>query len=60
MKPYYQDSAVTLFLGDCREIVPQLGKFDLLLAPEEWSKKSCNLLKTPCLTIAQKVLVFMR
>jgi len=31
MKPYYQDEYVTLYHGDCREVVPALGTFDLLL-----------------------------
>lgn len=31
MKPYYQDDAVTIYHGDCREIMPALGTFDLLL-----------------------------
>ena len=29
--PYYQDDAVTIYHGDCREILPQLARFDLLL-----------------------------
>ena len=29
--PYYQDDHVTLYHGDCREVLPGLGTFDLLL-----------------------------
>ena len=31
MKPYYQSGCVTIYHGDCLEIFPRLGRFDLLL-----------------------------
>lgn len=31
MKPYYQDDAVTIYLGDCREVLPTLGPVGLVL-----------------------------
>jgi site-specific DNA-methyltransferase (adenine-specific) len=31
MKPYYQHAGITIFCGDCREILPELPKCDLLL-----------------------------
>ena len=31
MKPYYEHAGITIFHGDCREILPQLPKVDLVL-----------------------------
>ena len=31
MKPYYDHNGITIYHGDCLEIVPTLGRFDLLL-----------------------------
>lgn len=32
MRPYYQDEYVTIYHGDCREILPHIGSVDLLLS----------------------------
>src|SRR5271154_6973796 len=31
VKPYYEHAGITIYHGDCREILPTLPKFDLLL-----------------------------
>ncbi len=42
MKPYYQDDACTIWHGDCREILPTLGKFDLLVADPNYGIKAAR------------------
>lgn len=38
-KPYYQDSAVTIYHGDSLELVPSLGRFDLMLTDPPYGIK---------------------
>ena len=38
MNQYYQDDFVTLYHGDCREIVPTLGRFDLVCTDPPYGK----------------------
>lgn len=48
MRPYYQDGYVTIYHGDCMEILPKLGKFELLLTDppygvtqQKWDNTEC-------------------
>jgi site-specific DNA-methyltransferase (adenine-specific) len=38
MTPYYQDDAVTIYHGDCREILPTLDPVDLVLTDPPYGK----------------------
>ena len=38
--PYYQDDAVTIWHGDCREIVPTLGRFDCVITDPPFSQNT--------------------
>ena len=39
MTPYYQDDAVTIYHGDCREILPTLQPVDLVIADPPYAVK---------------------
>ena len=43
LKPYYQDEAVTIYHGDCRDILPQLPKVDLVLTDPPYDIESPEL-----------------
>ena len=37
MRPYYSDDHVTLYHGDCREVLPSLNGCDVLLTDPPYS-----------------------
>jgi DNA modification methylase len=39
MEPYYLEDGITIYCGDCLEIVPTLGRFDLLLTDPPYGIK---------------------
>jgi len=41
--PYYQDDAVTLYHGDCREILPQLGPVDHVITDPPYEEEAHTL-----------------
>ncbi len=46
MKPYYQDSAVTIYHGDCREILTEIDAVDFMLTCPPWGVKAELISKT--------------
>ena len=48
LRPYYHAEGITIFHGDCREIVPQLGTFDLLLTDPPYGIKRSGQAATNC------------
>ena len=40
--PYYQDKWVTIYHGDCREILPELPKVDLVLTDPPYGTTACS------------------
>lgn len=43
MKPYYQDKWVIIYHGDCREILPELPKVDLVLTDPPYGLRNTAL-----------------
>lgn len=44
IKPYYEDEWVTIFHGDCREILPQISKPDVIITDPVWPNCPAGLL----------------
>jgi site-specific DNA-methyltransferase (adenine-specific) len=42
LKPYYQDSAVTIYHGDCREILLELPEIDMVLTDPPYGLENCE------------------
>lgn len=38
MKPYYQDSYATIFLGDCQEVLPTIERVDLVVSSPPYNQ----------------------
>jgi site-specific DNA-methyltransferase (adenine-specific) len=43
MKPYFEDDAVTIYHGDCRDILPSLPKVDLVLTDPPYGLQDRNM-----------------
>ena len=45
MKPYYSESGITIYHGDCREILPHLGPVDLVLTDPPYKSLDIDVVR---------------
>ncbi len=45
MNPYYQDEYVTLYCGDCRDILPTVGTFDLVVTDPPYRSLDIDVIR---------------
>lgn len=46
MKPYYEEENITVYHGDCREVLPHVGRFDLCLTDPPYNDQTHDGAKT--------------
>jgi hypothetical protein len=44
MKPYYEENGITIYHGDCREILPSLNPVDTVITDPVWPNSSPSLI----------------
>jgi len=63
MKPYYEHGGITIYHGDCREVMPGLGKVDLVLTDPPYqnivggvaySNAGVTSVRVPTVTVGQE------
>lgn len=43
MKPYYEESGISIYHGDCREVLPRLGGYDTIVTDPVWPGAAAEL-----------------
>ena len=43
MKPYYEHAGITLYCGDCREILPRLDALDAIITDPVWPNATADI-----------------
>ena len=60
MKPYYDHAGITIFHGDCREVLPKLGTVELIITDPPYGTGAYEWDKLPSLVMSCRRAVFGR